>query len=154
MNMSMTNPAGDSDDRQQPGPGAGQDGQANTASDGNNGRRRGDEAGGSRKRRERPKDDQLPTRNEVLLAIKNLPSLVATGVITTAQSNAMLASLKTLLDNLDDGKEQASVPQGAMPSLLDAIRRNPDLLHVLERLLTDEQLRELADDDDDEAAGH
>jgi hypothetical protein len=91
-----------------------------------------------------------------LATLARLPQLVATGLLSTQRSNAMVQALSAMLKNMPD---EAPGQNGKVESdqLRNVLREQPDLLHALGPLLSDEQLAELSDDeeehDDDDGGG-
>jgi hypothetical protein len=79
--------------------------------------------------------------------LARLPPLVAAGVLTPAQSNAMQTVCKTLLEYLrEDGDAKAFLGNAA--TIREAVRKTPELLSVIAPLLSPDQLTEFVDDDD------
>ena len=112
----------------------------------------GDEASGQRRSKPRGREPFTLSRDSILAMIKNTAVLVATGQWTPAQGNAELAILKTLLNETRPDTTRAGARVVDKPRLRDMLRKNPDLLHAIEPLLSDAELRELMDDDDEDQA--
>jgi hypothetical protein len=101
-----------------------------------------------------PRESHIPTREEILETLNNLPALIATGFLTPAQANSMRGILKTMLDALpEDSPQAASDKQLDVPRLRNALRSHPDVLRAIAPLLSDARLRELSDDDDQADSG-
>jgi hypothetical protein len=91
----------------------------------------------------------VPTRRDILASLTQLTQLVATGLISPAQSNAMRGALTAILDELPKEPQQAGTADGDTSRLRKELRRQPDLLDAIQHLLSDEQLRELIEDEGD-----
>jgi hypothetical protein len=96
----------------------------------------------------------IPSRLAIAATLARIPQLVAAGMISPAQANAMVTPLRVLLTALPDASpcQKSSMDTN---SLRDIFREQPDLLHALAPLFSDEQLQELVDDpaDDDPMSG-
>lgn len=105
---------------------------------------------GSSRGRRRPQSRHIPRRSDILASLKRLPQLVAIGAITATQCNAICGVLKLLLQTIDGGAAPPP-PLGGLhaTSLQAAVAANPDLLHLLAPLLSDEELNELVGAEDD-----
>jgi hypothetical protein len=94
----------------------------------------------------------LPNRQAILAALNGLTHLVAAGILTPGQSNAMINAFRLQLANLPREVEPARANQVNPASLRDAVRMAPDLLDLIAPLLSDEQLRQLVDEPGEGAA--
>lgn len=83
----------------------------------------------------RGRDDRLPSRRELLAQLNALRGLAAAGVLKPAQVNATRGVLETMLKHLDGPAVSVPVNEHVM----EALRRNPEMLNLLANLLTDEQ---------------
>jgi hypothetical protein len=91
----------------------------------------------------------IPTKKECLKALAQLPGLVVTGMLKTAQANALRGIYQTILQAHQ--KDEADGAAGAIADsdLREAIRRDPQLAALLEPLLTDQQIAMLMQEADD-----
>jgi hypothetical protein len=101
--------------------------------------------GHSGHRRKKADANHLPSRNAILATLARLPQLVATGLMTPGQSNSIHGIMRTLLQNLPSA-EGASVPADTKATLRDVLKDNPDLLHALAPMMSDDDLDDLVDD--------
>lgn len=88
----------------------------------------------------------VPTRDECLQALAEIPGLVAMGLVTPAQANAMRPSYIAILQHLN--AQPAAGPAFSNDKLREMLRRDPTLLSVFESLLTDEQIEMLTREED------
>jgi hypothetical protein len=93
-------------------------------------------AGTSRRTRRRA----TPSIEDCLYQLSQLPGLIATGLLTSAQANAISRALTAILAY--HAQAQASTPSGAQldVDLRARLRDDPQLMHMLEPLLSDEQI--------------
>jgi hypothetical protein len=124
------------------------DDQPNESSD-EHGQANGKSSGDSGQRRAR--QDGIPSQEDCLRAIAQLSSLVALKVLTPLQANSIRANFEALLRH--HHQSQASRPsQISDDRVLAILRASPELLSLLEPLLTDEQIaligRDVKESDD------
>jgi len=101
-----------------------------------------------RSRRRRPDDHHIPDRNAILAFLVRLTQAQMAGFVSPQQGNAINATLRNLLDHLPNDRESAA-PDGSLPAtLVEHLRANPTLLEAMMPLLSDQQLAELADDEE------
>jgi len=95
---------------------------------------------------ERPKaarrPPQMPTLAELVEQMRHVAGLVALGIMTPAQANIALRCISKTCDIVMRCQTSASGAPN-QPGLVEACRQNPKLVHLLEPLLTDDQLTEL-----------
>lgn len=102
-------------------------------------------------RRDKGASAPIPDAEEIMKMLLQLNAAVVLGAISTTKANLIHRNLRTILDvqtKLDSRADTGTNPE----SLLEACRKNPQLLNVLEPFLSDAQLDWLMDqisDDDD-----
>jgi hypothetical protein len=101
---------------------------------------------GNRQHARRSSEHHIPDRNGILVTMARLPQLVAAGIVSPGQSNAMLATLRTLLSQLPNESARSAVHGINPASLRDAVRTTPELLDLISPLLSETQLAELLDE--------
>lgn len=87
----------------------------------------------------RPKG-RIPDREECVRAIQQLAGLVALGILTPAQANSIRASYREILNHHDRAHVAAGGAGLADRNVLELARNHPDILSMLESILTDEQI--------------
>jgi hypothetical protein len=102
-----------------------------------------------RKRAQQP--DHVPDRQALLAMLKKLLILTLSGAIQPASGNTALAMLRTLLHELNDTTRPGMGRGVDMRRLHDVLRQNPDMLDAIAPILSLEELRELTEDDSDDA---
>jgi hypothetical protein len=99
---------------------------------------------------ERPKarrrTPQMPGLAELVDQLQQVSGLVTLGILTPAKANVVVRCISKSSDIVM--RSQAGGPQSVsnQADLVEACRENPKLLHLLEGLLTDDQLAELMRD--------
>ena len=101
-----------------------------------------------RRRQQQARSPYIPPIAKILESMAKLPQLVAIGIITPAQCNSIHAVLKTMLDELRGTGKAAAAAQILPQTLKDAIRHSPELLDFMAAWLSEDQLREILDDED------
>jgi hypothetical protein len=99
-----------------------------------------DGASSCRRRARRNKGSQIPDVNACLDALSALPGLIAIGMISPAQANAMSRVYATLLqhhERTESVRDQRVTLEG---DALELLRTNPRLASLLEPFLTDDQI--------------
>jgi hypothetical protein len=81
-----------------------------------------------------------PTREEICRQIGQLNGLVLMGLVEPAKANVVQRGLKILLDA--EGRQAEATEAGAAPEgLVEACRKEPGMVDLLEPFLSDEQMR-------------
>ena len=91
---------------------------------------------------------RIPSREECLYAIHQLAGLVALGMLTSAQANSIRASYREILKHHDRAHVAAGGAGLADGNVLELARNHPEILSMLEPLLTDEQIAMVMRDGD------
>lgn len=82
---------------------------------------------------------QIPTREECMHALAQLPGLIAMKILTAGQANAIRSSYETLLK--EHGKSLNGQPrQLSDEDVMKVFREHPETLSLLEPLLTKDQV--------------
>jgi hypothetical protein len=93
---------------------------------------------------------QMPDPAELVEQLRNVAGLVTIGILAPAKANVVVRCISKSSDIVM--RSQTATPGGPnQPELVEACRENPNLISLLETLLTDEQLAELlrqVNDDD------
>ncbi len=100
-------------------------------------------SGAKRKRREAnepPDRHSIPSEEDCLIGLAQLPGLLTMGFISTPYANSMRGVYATILRHLQQDKSARSNQQLDNDSVVDMLRRDPKLLSMLEPLLTSEQV--------------
>lgn len=92
----------------------------------------------SQRQSRRREPGQVLDQQQCLAGISQLPGMLALGLLKPAVANSMRGALKDLLDHHREDRQQASGTV-ATDDMIAAIRNNPALLNVFEKMLTDEQ---------------
>ena len=75
-----------------------------------------------------------------------MPGLVAMGVLTTAQANSIRGVYSTILGYHQKARNARSVQTLDNDNVLEILRQNPEMISMVESLLTDEQVEMLMND--------
>lgn len=98
---------------------------------------------------------QAASEADCLAALSRLPALNMTGLIDIKQTNAFKGVYSSLLQYYSRRQASPSTPALDQPGLVDALRRSPELISLLEPFLSDEQIDALmAEAGQDEPAEH
>lgn len=96
-------------------------------------------AAGRRRTQQRPRESGIPTIEECLRALAQVPGLVAMGILEPAQANAIRSTYREiLLHHKSTAKETERTISNA--DVMDLLRKSPKVLDLLTPLLTPEQL--------------
>lgn len=82
----------------------------------------------------------VPDEEQCLAALNKLPGLVALGILKPAQANAIRATYSEILRHHQRNQSRENQQGPASVDLLDAIRKQPELISLLEPLLSQEQI--------------
>jgi hypothetical protein len=106
----------------------------------------------SGQRQSRSKQHPAPDSDACLSALGQLPGLIAMGLVTTAQANAIRGVYNTILQHQHRSRAGGDQQQLDDVHVMEVLRTNPGMLSMLEPLLTDEQIaavmEEVKDDKD------
>jgi hypothetical protein len=91
-----------------------------------------------RAKQPQPGRPPIASREECLAALSRLPSLVALGLITTAQANTIRATYSTLLQSHE--RQQNGPVRTVDNELVRQLRKNPALANLFKHLLTKEEI--------------
>jgi len=83
---------------------------------------------------------KIPSDEDCLAALAQLPGLVALKYMTPAQANAVRGVYQAILKHYQQARAASARPGIADADLLEIARANPEILSMLEPLLTDEQM--------------
>ena len=100
----------------------------------------------SGRQRSGAKQRTAPDTDACLDALGQLPGLIAMGLVTTAQANAIRGVYSTILQQhhrTRAGRDQAQLDDADVMAIL---RENPSMLSMLAPLLTDEQIAAIMED--------
>ncbi len=100
----------------------------------------------SDRQRSGAKQRTAPDTDACLDALGQLPGLIAMGLVTTAQANAIRGVYSTILQQhhrTRAGRDQAQLDDADVMAIL---RDNPSMLSMLAPLLTDEQVAAIMED--------
>lgn len=100
----------------------------------------------SGRQRSGAKQRSAPDTDDCLAALGQLPGLIAMGLVTTAQANAIRGVYSTILQQhhrTRSGRDQAQLADADVMAIL---RENPSMLSMLAPLLTDEQIAAIMED--------
>ncbi len=93
----------------------------------------------------------IPDTQECLRALAQLPGLIAIGILKPAQANAIRANYQEILKQHEKSQTRAGEAGLSNADVLELARQNPDILSMLEPILTQEQIAlVLKDGADDE----
>lgn len=84
-----------------------------------------------RKSPRRRRECFIPSREELLATISKLPHFVATGALSPAQSNSMLASMREVLNSQGSDAQRPSSQAVDKTRLREAVKVDPELLQAL-----------------------
>lgn len=87
---------------------------------------------------------RIPSIDDILEMLQQLNGLVALNLLSTAKASVIHRNLRTILE-VQLQRSQAGTGELPQEDLADMCRQNPRLLSILERFLTDEQVRWLMD---------
>jgi hypothetical protein len=107
--------------------------------------RAGDKAQANGRRRRRPRKSKIFSRDDCLRFLSQLPGLITAEFLTPAEANAIHRVVETLLAESRTPQSTGS-PQVLGKKIICIVRANPELLELLEPLLTDEQIESLMKD--------
>ncbi|MEX2142015.1 MAG: hypothetical protein WD894_22300 [Pirellulales bacterium] len=82
----------------------------------------------------------IPTAEECLQKLAHLPSLVALGVLTPAQSNSMAAAFREILRHHQRAESGTANSGVANLDVLAIAARDPNLINMLAPMLSKQQL--------------
>ena len=102
-----------------------------------------------RKRRDktnRSSRQAIASDEDCLNALSKMPGLVAMGVLTTAQANSIRGVYSTILGYHQKARNARSVQTLDNDNVLEILRQNPEMISMVESLLTDEQVEMLMND--------
>jgi hypothetical protein len=99
----------------------------------------------------RPFESQIPSKQEILAKLAQIPGLVAIGILKPASANSMRGVYAELLRSLTGGNDARQAL--ATSDVLAAAREHPELLKLLSPLLTDEQVELLMAETREEECG-
>jgi hypothetical protein len=95
---------------------------------------------------------QILTPDQCLGGLRQLPGLVATGLLRPQSANAIRGAFHELLSHHDRASHPGAAVTDLGPEQLSAIRDNPALQQLLEPLLTDEQIAFIMREPNDDGA--
>jgi hypothetical protein len=95
---------------------------------------------GQRRTRARPHPGRTPTPEECLAALGALPGLVALGLMSTARANSIRGAYAEILRWHGHARGQRDEGRLTDDDVLALARSNPEILSMIEPLLTDEQI--------------
>jgi len=101
------------------------------------GKTRGGNAGQRQQRHS--KKSSIPSPEDCLWALAQIPGLLAMGMLKPAQANAICSSYREILRHHKDKAKEAESGL-ASADVMDLLRKNPQMLSLLEPLLTEEQV--------------
>lgn len=87
----------------------------------------------------------VPTRQECMQALGRLPGLIALKVISTQQANAIRGTYQTVLNEIHRSTSDGGTAAVADDNVMALLKANPDLLNLVEPLLTDQQVRDVVE---------
>ena len=89
-----------------------------------------------------PENSKVQTVGECLASLSQIPGMVALKLITPAQANAMRGTLEAILRQHNRSGSRAGAPDGSVQStdLVELAQRDPQVLNMLETILTDQQI--------------
>jgi hypothetical protein len=96
--------------------------------------------------RHRQHEHFVPSRAAVLATLVKVSQFLMAGLIKPGQANAIVSALRTVLSHLPDENSPAASGAVNIASLREAVTKMPELMVMLESLLSDEQLREMYED--------
>ena len=99
------------------------------------------------------KKQSVPDADACLVALGQLPGLVAMGILTTAQANSMRGVYSTILQQHQRTRATRDQAQLDDANVMTILRDNPAMLSMLAPLLTDEQIAMVMDESASEEDG-
>ena len=89
-----------------------------------------------------PGNSKVPTVSECLASLSQISGMVALKLITPAQANAMRGSLEAILRQHNRSGTRVGATEGNIQNmdLVDLAKRDPQVLNMLETILTDQQI--------------
>ncbi len=96
-------------------------------------------AGGNATRRKL----QIPNEEQCMAALFQIPPMMMTGMMNTAQASVTKGVYTAILQNLRQPKGNSGGTTMSAPKLMDVLRQNPSMLDSLETMFTREQLKEI-----------
>ena len=100
------------------------------------------DAGGSQQSRQgEPEKPPIPSREDCLQAMAQLPGLVALGVLKPAQANSIRASYREILQYHEKTQSQRGQDGLSTSDVLELARKDPHIFSLLEPILSDRQIR-------------
>ena len=96
-------------------------------------------AGGNASRRKL----QIPNEEQLMAALFQIPPMMMTGMMNTAQATVSKGVYTALLQNLRQPKGNSGGTTMSAPRLIDVLRQNPSMLDSLEPMFTREQFKEM-----------
>ncbi len=96
----------------------------------------------------------VPTEEQCLAALVQIPAMMLTGMLNTTQANVTKGVYATALQHLRQPKSTSNNSGINAPSLIDILRQNRSMIDSLEPMLTQEQFKEIKKQvsDENEAA--
>ena len=85
----------------------------------------------------------IPSEEQCIAALFQIPPMMLTGMISTAQASVTKAVYNTILQNLRQPKVNAGGTSMSAPSLIDNLRQNQSMLDSLEPMMTQNQFNEI-----------
>ena len=85
----------------------------------------------------------VPTQQECMRALGRLPILITLKVISTQQANAIRGTYQTVLNEIHRSTSDGGTAAVADDNVIALLKANPELLNLVEPLLTDQQVRDL-----------
>lgn len=86
---------------------------------------------------------QIPNEEQLMAALFQLPPMMMTGMMSTAQASVSKAVYTAILQNLRQPKANSGGTTMSAPRLIDVLRQNPSMLDALEPIFTREQFKEM-----------
>ena len=86
---------------------------------------------------------QIPNEEQCMAALFQLPPMMMTGIMSTAQASVSKGVYTAILQNLRQPKGNSGGTTTSAPRLIDILRENPSMLDSLEPMLTREQFKEM-----------
>lgn len=84
----------------------------------------------------------IPTADQCVIALAQLPALMMTGVMSTTEASVTKGVYATVLQHLRQPKSKATTANSA-PTLIEILRQQPSMFDSLSTMLTPEQLHDL-----------
>lgn len=93
----------------------------------------------------------IPSEDQCIAALFQIPPMMLTGMISTAQASVTKAVYDTILQNLRQPKANSGGTTMSAPRLIDVLRQNPSMLDALQPIFTREQFKEMKKQMSDES---